>query len=112
MSELNVKVGDRVVYNSGGMYATDEIAEVIRVTPTGRIKINKSELNFDKYGKEMGKGSPWTPRSYLRELTPELEEEIIEKATIMRCFKEMRNTVRLSYPQAIKILEALGKGDK
>ena len=54
MEELNVKVGDKVLVS--GRYATDDfIAEVEKVTPTGRIRLSdRSSTQFDKYGREMG----------------------------------------------------------
>lgn len=54
MEELNVKVGDKVLVS--GRYATDDfIAEVEKVTPTGRIRLSdRSSIQFDKYGREMG----------------------------------------------------------
>lgn len=53
--ELKVKVGDKVLYNYwtfGG--AIERIETVTRVTPTGRIRIEGSSSQFDKYGREMG----------------------------------------------------------
>ena len=54
MEELNVKVGDKVLV-SGRYKENDYIAEVEKVTPTGRIKLSGgSSAQFDKYGREMG----------------------------------------------------------
>lgn len=55
MEELNVKVGDKVLVSKGSRYKNDDfIAEVEKVTPTGRIQISdRSSTQFDKYGKEM-----------------------------------------------------------
>lgn len=60
MEELNVKVGDKVLVSKGGMYNDDEfIAEVEKVTPTGMIKLSRSNIpfSFNKYGKQIGSAS-------------------------------------------------------
>ena len=62
MEVLNVKVGDKVLVSSRRGRGEDFIAEVekvtstgrIRLTPTGRIRISNSSIQFDKYGREMG----------------------------------------------------------
>ncbi len=55
MEELNVKVGDNVLVSSGRGRGEDFIAEVEKVTPTGRIRLSdRSSTQFDKYGREMG----------------------------------------------------------
>lgn len=55
MKELNVNVGDKVLYRGGNpLNYTDEIREVTKVTPTGRIRISGTESQFDKYGSQMG----------------------------------------------------------
>ena len=60
MQELNVKVGDKVLVSKGSMYNDDEfIAEVEKVTPTGMIKLSRSNspFSFNKYGKQIGSAS-------------------------------------------------------
>lgn len=56
MEELNVKVGDKVLVSKGSRYKNDDfIAEVEKVTPTGRIRLSdRSSTQLDKYGREMG----------------------------------------------------------
>lgn len=108
MAELNVKVGDKVAYYSGGFNNTCSICEVSRVTPTGRIRIkNHNYITFDKYGKEMGKLDPWIIRASITELTPELEKQIIETNTIKLCLKKMHNIQNIDYETAVKILKIL-----
>ena len=55
MEILNVKVGDKVLVSKGSRYKNDDfIAEVEKVTPTGRIRLSdRSSTQFDKYGREM-----------------------------------------------------------
>ena len=53
MEELNVKAGDKVLV-SGRYKENDYIAEVEKVTPTGRIRLSdRCATQFDKYGREM-----------------------------------------------------------
>lgn len=57
MEILNVKVGDKVLVSKGGMYKSDDfITKVEKVTPTGMIKLTRSNspLSFNKYGKQIG----------------------------------------------------------
>lgn len=54
MEELKVKVGDKLIYHSYGFNKIEKIATVIKVTPTGRIRIDCNDSQYDKYGKIMG----------------------------------------------------------
>ncbi len=57
MEELNVKAGDKVLASKVGRYKNEDfIAEVEKVTPTGMIKLSRSNspLSFNKYGKQIG----------------------------------------------------------
>lgn len=104
MAELNVKVGDKVLYSC--WHCTErfeKIATVVRVTPTGRIKVNISEAYFNKYGTEMGGGML---KATLSVLTPEKEKELNEKAVIRRC-KAVFDKTDLTYKQAQRILSIL-----
>jgi hypothetical protein len=66
MNELNVKVGDKVLVSS---YSTEYIATVVKITPTGRIRTDKTgNTQFDKYGDQMGGDSIWH-RSHISLLT-------------------------------------------
>lgn len=59
MEILNVKVGDKVLVSKGSRYKNNDfIAEVEKVTPTGRIRLSDSSTQFDKYGREMGTNIP------------------------------------------------------
>ena len=55
MEILNVKVGDKVLVSKGSRYKNNDfIAEVEKVTPTGRIRLSdRCATQFDKYGREM-----------------------------------------------------------
>ena len=57
MEILNVKVGDKVLVSKGSRYKNNDfIVEVEKVTPTGMIKLSRSNnpLSFNKYGKQIG----------------------------------------------------------
>lgn len=64
METLNVKVGDKVLVSKGSRYKNNDfIAEVEKVTSTGRIRLtptgrtrlsDRDSIQFDKYGREMG----------------------------------------------------------
>lgn len=105
MKELNVKVGDRVAYTSDGFYSAKTIETVSKITPTGRIKLERfKDIQFNKYGREMGSDFY---RGHIEELTPKLEKEIMEKQTIKKCFEKLRCLKSLDYTTAVKILDAL-----
>lgn len=76
MSELNVKVGDKVLLTySAYCKQYQKIVEVTKVTPTGRIKVEGLNVQFDKYGREMG-SSGFCSEFY--KISFVTEEQIIE----------------------------------
>lgn len=108
MKELNVKVGDKVVYEGGGYASRKEITEVIRITPTGIIRVaTNPDIQFDKCGRQKG-GDCWH-RASLLELTPELEKKIKERDVIAHCKRKFNSTV-IDYEMAVKLLEVLEGG--
>lgn len=113
MEELNVKVGDEVLFEPAGFMREECIAKVIHVTKTGRVRIDKSGAQFDKYGREMG-GRNAFYFSYIRILTPEKREEIIKREAITKCIHCVKKHFRGedgtgTYEQAIEILKILGE---
>lgn len=62
--ELNVNVGDEVLYRPSSYSRIEKISTVTKVTPTGRIRIDKSTNQFDKYGRQMGNVG-WGGRDYV-----------------------------------------------
>lgn len=116
MEKLNVKAGDKVIaWNRSGKY----IAEVTKVTPTGRIRITGCSSQFSPEGYELG-GDSW----YKTSLHPYSEEEankIIEENTKKKAVLRMMKTKyelweRISIEDARKISGILikyeRKGDK
>ncbi len=104
MAELNVKVGDKVLFSQWHYTKTYErIATVTRVTPTGRIKVSGSEAYFNKNGDQMGNSMM---KASLSVLTPEKEKELTEAATIRHC-RTVFDKTDLTYKQAVRILSIL-----
>lgn len=107
--ELNVKVGDKVLYRLWTFSGTVErIETVTRVTPTGRIRIDGSGSQFDKYGHEMGNDS-WRGGANLSIPTDEDYKRIEENAVISKALSLMEklNKKTLPYDKAVKIVEIL-----
>ena len=107
--ELNVKIGDKVLYRLWNFSGTVErIETVTRVTPTGRIRIDGSGSQFDKYGREMGCDS-WRGGARLSIPTEEDYKRIEENAVISKALSLMEklNKKTLPYDKAVKIVEIL-----
>ena len=106
MDELNVKVGDKVIYERRGM---ESIVTVTKVTPTGRIRIDFIDGQFDKYGWKIGGDIWFCPR--IKRATPEDIKRIEQKNTILEACKlcQTISTKNLSYEKALKIIEILGE---
>lgn len=106
MDELNVKAGDKVIYIHRRQ---ESIATVKKVTPTGRVKIDLSDRQFNKYGDAMGSGDIWGS-PYIRKATPEDIKRIEQKRVILKAY-DLCHTVetkKISYEKALKIIEILG----
>lgn len=108
-NELKVKVGDKVLYqyNSWGK-GVERIKTVKKVTPTGRIRIEGMDSQFDKYGREMG-GDVWSGHAFLSIPTEKDYKRIEENAVISKALSLVKDLSRktLSYDKAIKIVEIL-----
>lgn len=109
--ELKVKVGDKVLYNYwtfGGNI--ERIETVIRVTPTGRIRIEGSSSQFDKYGREMGSDS-YRSGASLSIPTEEDYKRIKENTVISKAISLIKklNKKTLPYDKAVKIVDILSK---
>lgn len=111
MSELNVKVGDKVLLKYSGYYKTyEKIVEVVKVTPTGRIKVSGLDIQFDKYGQKMGNRSFCSEFYQISSVTEEQIVEFMErqrKSSIINkayslCQKVNKNS--LTYEQALEII--------
>ncbi len=105
MNELNVKVGDEVIYHPGGFYSQKKVTYVTKITPTGRIKVECSKNQYNAFGTQMG-GDGWN-RSYIRTGTEEEILQIRKDKKIQLCLNRMEKVKELTYEQAIEILNIL-----
>ncbi len=111
MKELNVKVGDEVCYIPSSVFPTKLIAKVTKVTPTGRISIDLSYSQFDKFGCQIGRDSYHISQIY--ELTSDEKRGILEKNFIRRCINEFHaKKETITYDQAVKIMKILNEGEQ
>ena len=54
MAELKVNEGDKLLYSYGYSYnRVEKIVTVTKVTPTGRIRIDYNDEQYDKFGNEV-----------------------------------------------------------
>ena len=110
MDELNVKVGDKLLYSYGYSYNHFErVVTVVKVTPTGRIRIDFNDTQYDKYGREMGNRDVWSCKSHLSMVTEEDIKRIRENDTIskaLRLVKEL-DTRNLGHEKALQIIKIL-----
>ena len=109
MEELKVKVGDKLIYHSYGLDKIEKIATVTKVTPTGRMRIDYNDCQYDKYGEKMGQKNILDNRSYLTIPTDEDIKRIEENNTIAKALYMVRklNKDNLDYDRAVKIMEIL-----
>lgn len=112
LEELNVKVGDKLLYRFSSFgYITEGIVTVKRVTPTGRIRIDYNNSQYDKYGREMGRDI-WSGRSSLSIPTIEDYKRLNREAIISDALKIVKNLQQnMSYEDAIKILDIFEEDD-
>lgn len=111
MNELNVKVGDKVLLRySAYCKQYEKIVEVIKVTPTGRIKVSGLNVQFNKYGQRM-RNRGFCSEFY--EISSITEEQIIEFMERQRKNSIINKAVKicqkaseksLTYEQALKII--------
>lgn len=110
MNELNVKVGDKLLYSYGYSYnRIERIVTVTKVTPTGRIRIDFNDTQYDKCGREMGNNDIWSCKSSLSVITEADIKRIRENNVISKALKlvEKLDKKSLSYEKALQIIEIL-----
>lgn len=84
-----IKVGDEIAFRVGGLNRVWAVYEVNRVTPSGRIRAGKYELNPDLTVRgKSGWGGPYTGHLVTSELRREISNDreklaIIEKLTVV-----------------------------
>ena len=109
--ELSVSVGDKLLYSKYYLGRVEKIVTVTKVTPTGRIRIDYNDLQYDKYGRELGKRDKWSYASELSILTEEDINRIQKNDSISKAFAIISNLKRsdIDYEKALKIIELFGK---
>ena len=109
----NLKVGDKVILNTG--YRT-VVTNVTRITPTGRIRVAAlRDIQFNSNGEEIVGKNTWAAAySFLEEWTQEKEDYLkkqkYERETIARV-KDMFKKTTLSVSQAERILKILEENE-
>ena len=96
----NLKEGDKVIIN--GRYSRS-VRTVEKITPAGNIKVNG--LLFNKNGIERN-GDTWS-KFWLSEATPFEVTEITRNAVISKARSLMKETTKLTFEQAQKIIAIL-----
>lgn len=108
-SEINVKPGDYVLYQSRYIgTCTEEIVKVLKVTPTGRIRIEGHDGQFNKYGMPMGEAKTYY-HICIKTLTEDDRKRVEENSAISEALMLMnlKNEKNLSYRQAVEIIRIL-----
>lgn len=105
MKELKVKVGDKVIVSSG--WIEDRLATVTKITPTGRIRIDVfNDIQFDKYGREMGCDDRLGNRKRIAICTPEnkrFEHDYIRRWRVVAMLNNIKT--HLNDPNLPKIVD-------
>lgn len=104
MEKLNVKAGDKVIYTS--RFGGDKVAVVEKITPKGFIKVNGTL--FTEYG--INKGSDVWSRSYIRQATPELIQQVEQINFRNYVLNNLHSLKNITYEQAVEINKIL-KGE-
>lgn len=118
MADYNFQVGDKVLVETGYHYNRREaIREVVKITPTGRVRISGSNNQFGKDGYMLG-GEKWSEPCSIRPIS---DQEIIKwrenkkKAEVIRNAVQLCHNIKsqdLDYETACKIMELLKKEDE
>lgn len=106
---LNVRAGDVVLLCWGYPYRKEELRTVVKVTPTGRIRISDSDEQFDKYGRRMGSRS-YGKGVYIQAATQEDIKRVTENEAIDRAYRIMQRVKKadITYESALQIIKLLG----
>ena len=96
----NLKEGDFVFIH---YRFCSSLRKVEKITPAGNIKVGGVLFNSNAH--ERG-GDVWD-RGYLSEATPEAVKSFREEIVIKKALKLMKETKRITFEQANKIIEVL-----
>lgn len=108
MNDLNVKVGDRVIscYIRG---FAPFVGTVVKITEKRKdivVDYGRFKETYSSDGWEKG-SYKWFNRSYIKVLTPEIEEQLREDEIIRKCRDAFKEKKDLTFEQAEKILKIL-----
>ena len=104
MSDLNVKVGDKVIVSS--RWSTDYVCTVDAITPKGFIKVDS--VLYNKNGSKRG-GDRY---SYISVATSDTIQKYNESRFIKMMLNKMHNIEDIDYSQALEISKILAKEEK
>ena len=108
MAELKVNVGDKLLYSYGYSYnRVEKIVTVTKVTPTGRIRIDYNDEQYDKFGNEIGRKDRWSSYSSLSVPTDKDFERIKKNNAISKALHIIGkiNKDNLDYDKALRIIK-------
>ena len=107
MNDQEFKVGDKVISSNVSGFGSQVTGTVVKVTEKRKdvvVDFGNYKETYDKTGWQKG-GDIWF-KSTIRLLTPEIEEDIRQKNIIYKCKEKLKNA-KITYEQAVKILEVL-----
>lgn len=108
MNELNLKIGDEVLITNG-LPTEDKIGTVIKITPTGRIKLDiYTDYQFDKYGRQMGNRDIWSRSKSIRIPDKKDYNRVHKNEIIGHIYSKIKQTnIQNFYDTNINTLEIL-----
>lgn len=108
MNELNLKIGDEVLITNG-LPTEDKIGTVIKITPTGRIKLDiYTDYQFDKYGRQMGSRDIWSRSKSIRVPDKEDYNRVHKNKIIGHIYSKIKQVnIQNFYDTNINTLEIL-----
>lgn len=108
MNDLNVEVGDRVVlcHTNTGYVRTGTVIKITEKRKDIVVDYGTYKATFSSDGWEKGSSSGFHC-SYIKVLTPKIEEQLLQIITIKKCRDVFTNKRDLTFEQAEKILKIL-----
>lgn len=106
MNDLNVKVGDKVILCNHWGY-TSSVGTVIKITEKRKDIIVDYGRYKETYSSDGWRKSTLYNTSFIKVLTPEVEEQLRKAATIRKCRDRFEKKKDLTFEQAEKILKII-----
>ena len=111
MNDQEFKVGDKVISSAVSGFGSQVIGTVVKITEKRKdvvVDFGNYKETYDRTGWQKG-GDIWY-KSKIQLVTPEIEKDIRQKSLIRECKEKFKNT-KITYEQAVKILEILESGE-